>query len=197
MIIEKEDFLFRILEKEKKQKKQKKQGSLLVAIDGRCASGKTTMAAYLQEKLHCSVIPMDDFFLQPHQRTPRRLQEPGGNVDYERFLTEVMENLQKGRNFTYRPFDCQQMALAQEVRVEIEKSPIVIVEGSYSGHPKLWDFYDIHLFMTTDKETQMQRILRRNGEERASVFAEKWIPLEEKYFSGCQIEEKSEYCIRT
>lgn len=34
---------------------------VIVAIDGRCGSGKTTLAAKLQKQLHCSVFHMDDF----------------------------------------------------------------------------------------------------------------------------------------
>ena len=43
---------------------------LVVAIDGRCASGKSTLAAKLQQGLHCPVFSLDDFFLRPQQRTP-------------------------------------------------------------------------------------------------------------------------------
>ena len=59
---------------------------LIVALDGRCASGKTTLAALLQQQTGCSVVHMDHFFLRPEQRTRERLEQPGGNVDYERFL---------------------------------------------------------------------------------------------------------------
>ena len=61
------------------------QPRVLVAIDGRCAAGKTTLAASLQAQLECNVFHMDDFFLRPEQRTSERLHQPGGNVDYERF----------------------------------------------------------------------------------------------------------------
>ena len=69
---------------------------VLVAIDGRCAAGKTTLAASLQAQLGCNVFHMDDFFLRPEQRTPERLHQPGGNVDFERFLTEVLRPLYDG-----------------------------------------------------------------------------------------------------
>lgn len=42
-------------------RRQEKQ-HLLVAIDGRCAAGKTTIAAKLQELCSCNVIHMDHFF---------------------------------------------------------------------------------------------------------------------------------------
>lgn len=76
---------------------------LIVALDGRCASGKTTLAALLLQRTGCSVVHMDHFFLRPEQRTRERLEQPGGNVDYERFLAEVLEPLRAGKDCSYRP----------------------------------------------------------------------------------------------
>ena len=60
---------------EEKLRQQVRQDKpLLVAIDGRCASGKSTLAKDLQKQLDCNVIHMDDFYLQPHQRTTKRLR---------------------------------------------------------------------------------------------------------------------------
>ena len=57
-------------------------GQVIVAIDGNCTAGKTTLAGMLEEMYDCSVFHMDDFFLRPEQRTPERYAEIGGNVDY-------------------------------------------------------------------------------------------------------------------
>ena len=66
----------------------------LVAIDGRCASGKTTLAALLQKQIQdCYVVHMDHFFLREEQRTKERLETPGGNVDHERVLADVLQPL--------------------------------------------------------------------------------------------------------
>ena len=43
--------------------------TILVAIDGKCASGKTTLGYYLKEYFNCNLFHMDDFFLQNYQRT--------------------------------------------------------------------------------------------------------------------------------
>ena len=91
----------------------------IIAIDGRCAAGKTTLAARLVKELGGDVIHMDDFFLPPALRTPERRSEPGGNVHYERFLTEVLPNLRSGRPFSYRRFDCSRMTLGEEIPVKI------------------------------------------------------------------------------
>lgn len=85
-------------------------GMRIIAIDGRCAAGKTTLAARLAKELGGDVIHMDDFFLPPALRTQERRSEPGGNVHYERFLTEVMPKLASGQAFSYQRFDCSRMA---------------------------------------------------------------------------------------
>ena len=63
---------------------------LTVVIEGSSASGKTTLAEMLREIYGCTVFHMDDFFLRPEQRTSDRYAQIGGNVDYERFLYEVL-----------------------------------------------------------------------------------------------------------
>ena len=50
---------------------------ILVAIDGRCGSGKTTLGEYLKGQLDCNLFHMDDFFLRMEQRTPDRMKETG------------------------------------------------------------------------------------------------------------------------
>ncbi len=157
------------------------KGRALVAIDGPAASGKTTLGAALGEICGAPVIPMDDFFLQPHQRTPERFVQVGGNVDHERFLAEVLEPLSRRETAVYRPFDCQQWALGDEVAVPC--APLMIVEGSYSLHPLLAEHYDLRILTKVDAAAQRERILRRNGERMLQRFLSEWIPMEERYFS--------------
>ncbi len=159
----------------------------LVALDGRCAAGKTTLATQLGRAFSCPVVHMDDFFLRPEQRTPDRLAMPGENIDHERFLVEVLMPLYEGRSATYAPFSCSAQSLGEPTT--LPTSPIYLVEGSYSLHPKLRPFYDLCLFLSVDPDEQMRRILRRNGVEKATQFRERWIPLEEAYFDACRVQE--------
>lgn len=124
--------------------------NLVIAVDGRCAAGKTTLAAMIEEKTGCNVIHMDHFFLQPGQRTKERLDEPGGNVDYERVRKEVIIPLSRGQAFSYQPFDCKSMELTREIK--IKPASLAVVEGSYSCHPVLWDFYDLRIFLDIGAE---------------------------------------------
>ena len=89
---------------------------VIIAIDGRCGAGKTTLAQYLEEQTGATVFHMDDFFLRPEQRTPERFNTPGENVDHERFLFEVLEPLRKGVvELPYQRFDCKTQSLQDVV----------------------------------------------------------------------------------
>ncbi len=157
------------------------------AIDGRCASGKTTAAQEISPKLNCTVFHADDFFLHPEQRTPERYAAPGGNFDRERFLNEVLLPAVNGETVNYRPFDCKAMEILDAQIIHPEK--IIIVEGAYCCHPELWDFYDRRIFFTVSPDEQISRIRKRNG-DNAKMFFDRWIPLEERYFKEYGIEER-------
>ena len=169
------------------------KGRLIVAIDGRCGSGKSTLAARLERELRCSVFHMDDFFLRPQQRTAERFAQPGENVDHERFLEEVLLPLRSGQPLTYRPFSCAQ----QQLGAPVTAAPcrLAIVEGAYACHPDLWAYYDLWVFLTVDPETQMQRIEARSGAAKAAQFRDRWIPLEETYFSALDVQARCDMCI--
>ncbi|MBR5303074.1 MAG: hypothetical protein IKU38_09585 [Clostridia bacterium] len=159
-----------------------------VAIEGSSATGKSTLAGLLAKVYDCNVFHMDDFFLQMHQRTPERFAQPGGNVDYERFREEVLVPLSLRKPFSYRPFSCSAMALCEPV--EVVPRQLNIIEGAYSMHPALADFYDYSAFLKIDAAIQAQRILERNGPKMLERFLHEWIPLEKRYFDHFQIESR-------
>ncbi len=171
---------------------EKDNSPILIAIDGRCASGKTTLAAELQNRLDCDVVHMDHFFLRPEQRSAERLTVPGENVDHERFLTEVLLPLSRGEYVQYRPFNCKKQSFDKPIRVGDKN--ICIIEGAYSCHEKLRDYYDLRIFMSVESDEQIRRLVARNGEEGAEVFRKRWIPLEEQYFEACGIVDVCDYC---
>lgn len=167
---------------------------VIVAIDGGAGSGKTTLAAEIAAHFGADVLHMDDFFLQPHQRTAERFGEPGGNVDYERFEDEVLRPLFEGRPYVYRRFSCAQQTLLPGE----EKTParVTVVEGSYSLHPRLAGYYDLRALMEIDEKTQSERILAREGEAKHARFMAEWIPLENLYFDKTDIAARCDIRLR-
>ena len=162
---------------------------VVVAIDGKCTSGKTTLASKLAQIYDCNVFHMDDFFLRPEQRTPERFAEIGGNVDYERFWEEVLIPLKSGKPFSYRPFDCGTFQLTDPVSGMPKK--LNIIEGTYSLHPYFRDVYDLKIRLTISPELQRQRILER-PEFLHQRFFEEWIPMEDQYFDGFRISDNAD-----
>ncbi len=153
---------------------------LLVAIEGGSASGKTTLAALLKRVYDANVFHMDDFFLQAYQRTPERFAQPGGNVDYERFRQEVLEPLRAQQPVVHRKLDCSTMTLSEPIHTPPKQ--LNVVEGAYSMHPVLAEYYDISVFLSIGPQTQAARLLKRNGAHMQQRFLNEWIPLENQYF---------------
>ena len=162
----------------------------VIAIDGRAASGKTTLANCLQLILDADVIHMDDFFVPPALRSKERFEKPGENIHHERFICEVLPFLAKQEPFSYRIFDCSTMDY-HGIR-KIGSAPFRIVEGSYSCHVHFGTYADITVFSDVSANEQADRIRKRNGEEMLKMFLTKWIPMEEAYFSHYAIKENAD-----
>ena len=167
----------------------------IIAIDGRCGAGKSTIAARLAEVLNATLFHMDDYFLRPEQRTPERFSTPGENIDHERFLKEILIPLKEGRTITYSPYSCTTQTLLDPITVTL--ADIVIVEGSYALHPTLRAYYDLRVFLTLFPREQEARIRARNGDAIWPMFKNRWIPMEEAYHIYCEVEKYSDLILWT
>lgn len=169
-------------------------GVRVIAIDGRSAAGKTTLAAALARALGAGVVHMDDFFLPGELRTPARLAQPGGNVHWERFAAEVLPLLRGGGAFAYRRFDCG--AMAPGALVQVPAGRWRIVEGAYSCHPRLGGYMDLRLFADVPPAEQLARIGARGGAAAQEAFRTRWIPLEEAYLAAFPIREQADLVLQ-
>jgi len=167
---------------------------VLVAIEGGAASGKSTLGRLLEQLYDCTLVHMDDFFLQPYQRTPERYAEAGGNVDRERFEAEVLLPLSQNKPIEYRRFDCGAMTLLPAETITPKK--LTVIEGAYSMHPQLAPYYSLSAFLDIDPEMLKKRIENRNPPYLAKRFFEEWIPLEGTYFRTLQVKERCDIVIK-
>lgn len=170
----------------------KTKKSIVIAIDGKSGSGKSTFALKLKELLNASIIKCDDFFLPVSKRTVERLNEIGGNIDYERMKEEVINKL--GGTFEYNFYDCNLNKINGTVFVD--NFLIVIIEGVYSLHPYFDKYYDLSIFLDIDDENQRNRIIKRNGIMMYERFKNEWIPKENQYFETFKIRESVDYLIK-
>ena len=172
-----------------------RQSAVLVALDGRCGSGKTTLAAQLAERFPQSItVHTDDFYLPPSRRVTGWEKIPCANMDIQRLRDEVVAPARAGQAFSCQAYSCREGAYLPPR--SLGPAPLVIVEGSYSHHPSLAPYYDIRIFVTCSPDEQARRLRKREG-ERYSNFVERWIPLEEGYFAEFGIEDKAELMVVT
>lgn len=172
------------------------EGPVIVAVDGRCASGKTTFAQKAAELFeNCNIFHMDDFFLPPEKRTLERLATPGGNVDYERAATELFEPLRREEAVAHRRFDCHTMTMGEPEGIPFRR--LNLIEGSYALHPTLAGYSQLRIFFTCSPQVQLSRLERRESSESLEKFKERWIPMEENYFGGLSVEKQAHVVIDT
>ncbi|MCL1998888.1 MAG: hypothetical protein FWG65_08980 [Turicibacter sp.] len=169
-------------------------GRVILAIDGDAAAGKTTLTGNLEQIYGCSVVHLDHFFLPRHLRTENRLDEPGGNIDYDRFTDEIIEPLLEMRDFSYRPFNCQTWDFGEEIPINLGK--LTVLEGSYALHPKFVHIYNLKFFLKIESNEQMRRIKIRNP-DKIDLFQNVWIPLEKKYQVAFEIDNPANSIVYT
>ena len=167
----------------------------LAAIDGPCATGKSTLGARLSQIYGCPLFHTDDFFLPPERKTPERLAQPGGNVDYERFFAQVLSPLSRGEPVRYQPYRCHSGTL--EAARTIPPAPLAVVEGVYSLRPEFQPLYQVKCFLSAPWPVREARLLERCGPEGLERFRTLWIPLEDRYFQAFSISDACDTILET
>ena len=172
--------------------KENKKDIIIIAIDGMTGSGKTTLAGELAQIYNSPIFHADDFFLPMEAKTEERLNEPGGNIHYERMKKEIIDCLANGKVneiIKYRPFNCKIQNYGDERNLKLNK--VNIIEGSYSLHPYFGKYYDISIFLSINEKDQIERLTKRCP-QMINNFINKWIPLEKKYHEAYKISENSD-----
>ena len=166
----------------------------VIAIDGRCGSGKTGFASIIKTVFDCNVFHIDDYYLPLQKRADNWEQMPAGNIGLNRFNGEVLIPSKAGEMVNYHPYNCGTGKYKEAVL--FKPKTLTIIEGSYSHHPLLNKSYDLKIFLSCDNEVQKQRLFDREG-DYYSVFQKRWIPMEELYLSTFQIEKNSDIVVNT
>ena len=173
--------------------KMLEKGRVTLAVEGGSASGKTTLSGILSTLYECNIFHIDDFFLPPKMRTADRLREVGGNFDRERFLGEVLLPHSRGEKVAYRRYDCSTQTVLSPTLAEPRS--LTVIEGAYSMHPALSDYYDLSVFLEISPEEQRKRIEKRNTPSIAARYFAEWIPLETRYFEQMSVRDRCDICL--
>ena len=156
----------------------------LIAIEGEPASGKTTLAAFLQKELKANVVSIDDFYLPLSKQNKLSFIKGGNNIDYDRLIKEVIQKHSNKESIEYMCYDCK---INQYTNVKkIKYNPILIIEGSYSLGKPLLKYYDYKILLEIDSKTQLLRLKERFNYQD---FIDRWIPLSRTFIHENNIKE--------
>ncbi len=155
------------------EKLSEDKSPLLIALDGRSGTGKSTLSKQIASKVGAAVIEGDDFysggsFEQWDKRSPK--EKAALCIDWERMRVEALEPLLTGRTATWHPFNWQTNIGLAEYSITCKPARIVILDGAYSSRPELADLIDLSILVQLPDATRRERL---KGREQGS-FMEKW-----------------------
>ena len=165
-----------------------RQERVVIAIDGRCGSGKTGLAELIASIFDSNIFHTDDYYLPLDAREPDWENIPGGNMDLFRFRDEVLFPAFSGETVFHCPYDCQTSSYRETTA--FSPRALTIIEGSYALHPALDVRYDLKIFLTCSPAAQTRRLKAREG-EYYRMFKTRWIPMEERYISRFRIHREA------
>lgn len=166
----------------------------VVSVDGRCGSGKTSFAALAQKILGGNVFHTDDFYLPVSSRSEDWGSTPAGNMDLTRLKDEVILPAKAGKTIELRRFRCHDGSFTEPE--ELPPAALTLIEGSYCQHPELAGLYDLKIFLTVSSREQEKRLRQREG-DHFTAFRDRWIPMENRYFSAFDIPGKADITVDT
>jgi uridine kinase len=166
--------------------------ALVVAIDGRSGSGKSTVAAAVAQGIGAVIVPCDDFFTASvsdaewDRRTPE--QRAADAIDWRRLKREAIDPLRTGRaarwytfDFLAGPRDDGTYPL-QITPTERAPKPVVLLDGAYSARPELADVLDLSVLVEAAPTTREARLATREATDFLRQWHARWDPAEDYYF---------------
>jgi uridine kinase len=176
-----------------------KDKPILVALDGRSGTGKSTIAKKIAERLGGVEIIADDFWAggsndEWDRKSPKEKAELA--IDWKRIRTEVLEPLLAGKSASWQPFDWKAgHGLSQDL-LHSEPKPLIVLDGAYSTRPELQDLIDFSILVEIPDDTDRRTRLReRESEEYMNDWHGRWDIAEDYYFSEVRPRESFDFVI--
>ena len=167
------------------RERAKATAPVVVAVDGRSGTGKSTLSAWIAERVGATLVDQDDFYSGGNIDDWRRLSPPDKAdrvIDWRRVRAEVLLPLRAGMQASWYPFDWTAMEGLAPEPIIAHPSDIVIVDGAYSSRPELADLIDLSILVTLPDIDRRARLQQREGEEFMSGWHAIWDEAEEYYF---------------
>lgn len=157
---------------------------VVVAIDGRSGSGKTTFADALRAELaDATVLHLDDLY-------------PGwdGLAATPGLVAGVLRAVREGRPASYRRFDWERSEFAESVPVPDAR--YVIVEGAGSSVGPAGEYADVRVWLEAGPAVRKRRALMRDGAAYAPHW-QRWADQEDAVFRADGTRDRAHLVLRT
>lgn len=160
---------------------------LVVAIDGRSGTGKSTLAGEVAAELDAVVIVGDDFYSGGDAAfwdTKTPAQKADHVIDWHRQRV-VLTDLRAGRRALWHPYDWDAFdGRLADTPITADPAPVVILEGAYSARPELADLIDVRVLLIIDEDVRRRRLIERDGESYNADWDARWRSAEDHYFGS-------------
>lgn len=149
---------------------------LIIGIAGGSGSGKTTVVEKIIESLpknSVAIISQDAYYydqgkLPIEERLKINFDHPN-SIEWP-LLTKHLHHLQKGMSVEMPIYSYVTCARAKKTQI-VKPRKVVIVEGILiMTHPEVRNLLDIKLFVSTDSDERLMRIIRRDIQKRGRNY---------------------------
>ena len=156
--------------------------TVLIAVDGYGASGKTTLARWFADHLQGAIVSSDDF---ARPAVPQ--------WEWRRFKEQVLRPLTADQRARYQRYDWREDQLAEWH--EIDPGGFLIAEGVSISRTELGDPWDIKVWVECPYELRLARGIERDGEAMRDKWVNVWIPEEDLYVREQRPHERADYIV--
>lgn len=153
----------------------------LLCLDGPAGSGKTTLAAALQELTGSTVVHMDDLY-----------DGWAGLSGVDARLASLLRPLAEGRPGSYRRYDWHAGAFAETHRVD--PAELLVVEGVGSGSQETADLVTVLAWVDAPAGLRFSRGVERDGEALRGQWRA-WMRDEEEHFAAHATRERAQVLV--
>ncbi|MBO0795762.1 MAG: hypothetical protein J2P36_33135 [Ktedonobacteraceae bacterium] len=162
---------------------------LLVALDGRSGTGKSTLAQTIASRVESAIVVGDDFYAGGNDDAWSGFsarEKVAKVIDWQRMRAQVLEPLLAQKTASWHPLDFQLetgWVGWKDETVSLAPAPLILLDGAYSTRPELADLVDLAILVEADDKARRERLVTREGQSFMERWHKLWDPAEDYYFT--------------